>query len=156
MRKQAVVGVCAALVLATAAGAAWWHRARLAEPTQACALRFSGGVAIEDVPLAETEPQIVRGLAGRDDAGVGMLFRWPHLERRAFWMKGTQVPLSIAFIGAENRVIELRDMEPFSEQPHAPAEPARMALEVPRGTFDRLGIKAGSRLIELTCKPLAR
>jgi len=156
MRTQIAVTACAALVLAVAAGLIWWHRAHLAEPTQACVLRFSSGVVIDGMPLAETEPQIERGLSGRDDAGSGMLFRWPHFEQRAFWMKDTQIPLSIAFIGPENRVIELQDMEPFSEQQHKPAAPARMAIEVPRGTFDRLGVKAGTRLLELTCKPLSR
>lgn len=90
-----------------------------------------------------------RGLMGRTDlpAGTGMLFVFPADTTGAFWMKDTLVPLSIAFVDVDGRVVTVRDMQPCDADPcpryHADG-PYRFALEVPQGELD--GVGSGWRL----------
>jgi uncharacterized membrane protein (UPF0127 family) len=76
----------------------------------------------------------------------GMLFVFDGPERRCFWMKNTLLPLSIAFIADDGRIVNLADMQPQSEQSHCSAEPVRFALEMNQGWFAKRGIKPGSKL----------
>jgi hypothetical protein len=75
----------------------------------------------------------------------GMLFVFPAEQPRSFWMKDTPLPLSIAFLDAERRIINIVDMQPFDETSHASAGPAKYALEVHQGWFAERGIEAGAR-----------
>jgi hypothetical protein len=77
----------------------------------------------------------------------GMLFVFDRDQQLSFWMKNTEVPLSIAFITKEGVIREIFDMAPHSLRPVESTFAARYALEVPRGTFERLGIKSGFRLV---------
>ena len=82
-------------------------------------------------------------------ADDGMLFTWPADHRGAFWMKDTLVPLSIAFYGADGRILRILDMAPCRKAPcrlYDPEVAYRGALEVNRGSFERWGISEGDRL----------
>ncbi len=82
-------------------------------------------------------------------ADEGMLFTWHQDRSGAFWMKDTLIPLSIAFYGADGRILRILDMTPCREDPcdlYDPGVAYRGALEVNRGAFGRLGISAGDRL----------
>jgi len=87
-----------------------------------------------------------RGLSGRDRVldGEGMLFVMPKPDHLSFWMRGTSVPLSIAFVADDGSIVEIHDMHPFSEEHVRSSSPVRMALEVPQGWFERRGIDVGS------------
>jgi uncharacterized membrane protein (UPF0127 family) len=75
-----------------------------------------------------------------------MIFLYPQPEVTAMWMKNTRIPLSVAFIDGQGRIINIEDMAPFSEDAHASRGEAAYSLEVNRGWFGKRGIKAGSRL----------
>lgn len=62
-----------------------------------CLLTFSGGAVLRDIPLAETKVQQDKGLSGRNDVEPEMLFTFPKPDRLMFWMRDTQVPLSVGF-----------------------------------------------------------
>ncbi len=79
----------------------------------------------------------------------GMLFVHPRADRLSFWMRNTYVPLSIAFLDAQRRVINIEDLEPLDESGHSSAGPAWYALEVRRGWFEARGIIPGD-LCEFT------
>lgn len=103
------------------------------------------------VEIADTEALRERGLMGRtslaDDAG--MLFQWPEDTMSSFWMKDTLIPLSVAFVSADGRVLTLLDMEPCRADPcpvYDPHVSYRMALEVKQGTFARSGVRVGDRM----------
>ncbi len=100
------------------------------------------------VELARTEEEWQRGLMFRETLGAdeGMLFVFPDSRPRSFWMRDTRIPLSIAYIDADGRILEIHDMEPFSLEPVRSRSPARYALEVNRGRFDELGIVPGDRI----------
>ena len=60
-------------------------------------------------------------------------------------MEGTLVPLSIAFMDSEGRIVDIQDMEPLDDAPpgYVPAEPAQYALEVNQGFFVERGVRVG-------------
>jgi uncharacterized membrane protein (UPF0127 family) len=62
-------------------------------------------------------------------------------------MKNTLIPLSIAYISSDGRILEIHDMEPRSEFPVKSGRSCRYALEVPGGWFTRAGFGVGDRLI---------
>jgi uncharacterized protein len=76
----------------------------------------------------------------------GMLFVFERPEPQAFWMKNTYIPLSIAFIGADGRILNIDDMAPQTETSHWSKGPAMFALEMRRGWFADRGIKDGDRV----------
>ncbi|MCS6840647.1 MAG: DUF192 domain-containing protein [Roseiflexus sp.] len=78
----------------------------------------------------------------------GMLFVFPGPYSGAFWMRNTRIPLSIAFISQERRILNIEDMQPFDEvTQHAPRGVARYALEVNQGWFAARGIRPGDEVV---------
>jgi uncharacterized membrane protein (UPF0127 family) len=73
----------------------------------------------------------------------GMLFVFPDDTVRAFWMKNTQIPLSIAFIDDKGKIENILEMPPYSEDQFFSEGPAKYALEMNAGWFSRNGLKAG-------------
>jgi uncharacterized protein len=93
-----------------------------------------------------------RGLMGRREvpAGTGMVFLYPDDVAEAYWMKNTLVPLSIAFVAADGRVVSVAEMTPCRADPcpsYAPAGPYRYAVELAAGAFPAAGVGEGARVI---------
>jgi uncharacterized membrane protein (UPF0127 family) len=61
-------------------------------------------------------------------------------------MRNTLVPLSIAFISSDGRIVSIVDMQPLTAGPYPSDKPAQYALEVPQGFFARQGVKVGDRV----------
>lgn len=95
--------------------------------------------------IANTEQDRLRGLMFRDKLAEnsGMIFLYPRSEASAMWMKNTRIALSVAFIDADGRILNIAEMEPFSEEAHASSGAASYALEMNSGWFRKQGIKAG-------------
>ena len=102
-----------------------------------------------DAEIARTQAQQQQGLMYRRelDDGKGMLFVYERDQMMSFWMRNTLVPLSIAFISQDGRILEIYDMEPESLELVRSSRSARYALEVPQGWFERVGISIGDYLI---------
>ena len=102
-------------------------------------------VEIADNPVAR-----YIGLRGRESMPEdrGMLFVYPAEAPRTYTMAGTPLPLSIAFIDSDRRIIDIQDMKPFDGDPpgYNSAEPAQYALEVNRGFFEERGVRVGDRV----------
>jgi len=86
----------------------------------------------------------------------GMLFVFDAPQPLAFWMKNTFVPLSIAFIGADGRILNIEDMAPRTETTHPSLGLALYALEMKKGWFAERSIVAGDRVEGLENAPRAR
>ena len=97
------------------------------------------------VEVARTEAQREHGLMGRKDLGPrdGMIFVFERDDHLAFWMKDTPTPLSIAFLSAGGKVLQIDDMQPFSTAIIQSRISARYALEMRQGSFATLGIREG-------------
>jgi uncharacterized membrane protein (UPF0127 family) len=97
------------------------------------------------VEVAKTPEETSNGLMGRKHLGKdeGMLFIFEVEGYHGFWMKNTLIPLSIAFIDKEGRIVKITDMKPLSLQTHAPPRPVLYALEMNKGWFSANDIKVG-------------
>lgn len=95
--------------------------------------------------VAATDEQRATGLMHRFSLrpDSGMLFVFERAEPQAFWMKNTFIPLSIAFVGPDGRIVNIDDMAPQDERLHWSKAPALYALEMRKGWFAERGIKAG-------------
>jgi uncharacterized membrane protein (UPF0127 family) len=105
--------------------------------------------------IANTEETRLRGLMFRDGLAEnsGMVFSYPEPGVNAMWMKNTRIALSVAFMDRNGRILNIENMDPFSEQAHASAGDAAYALEMNRGWFGKRGIKPGDRVEGLRSLP---
>lgn len=125
--------------------------------TQLC-LPVGEGYLPLSVELARTSQQRQKGLQGRESLGrrSGMLFLYqrPQSPEQGFWMYRTRIPLTVAWLDREGRVLGLQEMRPCSatESDQCPRYPAGVpyhaALEVNAGLFQQLGVGEG-RLIQV-------
>ena len=115
---------------------------RLPPPGQAWVIFGADTVQAE---LARTYEEREQGLMFREtlDRGRGMLFVFPDAQTRSFWMKNTFIPLDIAYLDADLRIVDIQAMQAESLDPHPSALPAMFALEVPLGWFAEAGITVG-------------
>jgi uncharacterized membrane protein (UPF0127 family) len=103
------------------------------------------------VEVVSTPERMAKGLMFREKLGSndGMLFVYPDPGYHAMWMKNTLIPLSVAFIDGEGRILNVADMEPQTLDSHSAAGPARYAIETNKGWFAAKKIKAGDQVTGL-------
>jgi uncharacterized membrane protein (UPF0127 family) len=101
--------------------------------------------------VARTPAERERGLMHRESLpeGRGMLFVFPDVRIRSFWMKDTLIPLDIAYLDENLRVADIQGMDPGDLDPRPSAEPAMFALEVPQGWFagKGIGVRAQAQIV---------
>lgn len=120
------------------------QRDRTAEPAK---VTING--ASWTVELAVTEDQRYQGLSDRPSLGAsaGMLFIFPQPGELAFCMRRCLIPLDIAFIGPDMKVVRTDTMkvEPYGREvlTYDSYGPAQYVLEVNAGDLKRLGVKEG-------------
>jgi uncharacterized membrane protein (UPF0127 family) len=109
---------------------------------------LQAGMHVVHAEVARTPLQTQTGMMFRREMAQheGMLFVFDSPARRCFWMKNTILPLSIAFIADDGRIVNLADMQPQSEASHCATEPVRYALEMNQGWFAKRGVKPGMRI----------
>lgn len=100
------------------------------------------------VEIASTPSERQIGLMWRKHLpeNEGMLFIFENPDYHSFWMKNTYIPLSIAFISEDKKVVEIRDMKPLDETSHRPLVPIKYALEMNKSWFKKNKIKVGDKL----------
>lgn len=76
----------------------------------------------------------------------GMLFVFTQDNTHCMWMRNTLLPLSVAFLDDEGKIINIEDMQPQTEDNHCARRPARYALEMNLGWFAQRGLKPGLKL----------
>jgi uncharacterized protein len=111
-------------------------------------ITMNAGMHLIQAEVAQTPEQRGIGLMHRAKMGAneGMLFVFETPTQQCFWMKNTLLPLSIAFLADDGRVVNIEDMAPQTLNGHCSRQPVRFALEMNQGWFARRGIKPGSRL----------
>jgi len=109
----------------------------------------SGAVHKFRVEIARTAQQQALGLMYRRrmaaDAGMLFLHRRPGPAR--MWMKNTYIPLDMLFVGADGRIVDMKQRTvPGSLAVIASRKSVVAVLELNAGTVSRLGIAIGDRL----------
>ena len=104
------------------------------------------------VELADTEALRTQGLMFRESLAWdrGMLFVFEQEDIYGFWMKNTRIPLDMIWIGADKRVVYIRErVQPCVTpvcQMYSPAAKALYVLEVTAGFVARNGIRVGDQV----------
>jgi uncharacterized protein len=101
-----------------------------------------------NVRIAETEQERQTGLmnvmALAPDDGMAFVFDGP--VTTSFWMKDTLIPLSVAFVGEDGKVVSISDMQPCESDPcptYSASGAYTLAVEANLGWFADHGIAAG-------------
>ncbi len=100
-------------------------------------------VKVAKTPEERSQGLMDRKYLGKDD---GMLFIFEKEDRHGFWMKNTLIPLSIAFIDKNGKIVWITDMKPLTLESHVPPRPILYALEMNKGWFSSHGIKVGDTI----------
>jgi uncharacterized membrane protein (UPF0127 family) len=111
-------------------------------------MELSAGFHRIEAEVAATDQNRQIGLMKRQAMPVqhGMLFVFDHENTHCMWMRNTLLPLSVAFMDAEGKIINIEDMQPQTEDNHCARRPARYALEMNLGWFAQRGIKPGVKI----------
>lgn len=86
----------------------------------------------------------------------GMLFVFERPQPLAFWMRNTYIPLSIAFIAADGRILNIEDMQPQTDDAHWSKGAALYALEMKKGWFAERGVVPGANVFGLPTNEIKR
>jgi uncharacterized membrane protein (UPF0127 family) len=100
------------------------------------------------VEIADDEQKRSEGLMFRERLASdhGMLFVFGSHMPMSFWMKNTPLPLEIAFLDDDFKIVEIKEMVPNSTRSVRSSGRHKYALEVNHGWFEENGIGVGSKL----------
>lgn len=99
------------------------------------------GLSVQTVTSPE---QLRKGLSGIRalPSNTGMLFVMPSVGPVHFWMRDTHIPLDIAFLDENMRVLSIHTMEPETGAARHDG-PVKYAVETNAGWFRGKGVKSG-------------
>ncbi len=101
------------------------------------------------VEIADTPTKRAKGLMWRSklakNSGMLFIFKKPAIYK--FWMKNTLIPLSIAFLDKNKKIIMLADMYVQKLSPIGPNKNVLYALEVNQGWFAQKGVVLGDKIV---------
>lgn len=111
-------------------------------------VELAAGMYRIEAELAHTPEARQTGLMHRRSMADnhGMIFVFTHDARHCMWMRNTFIPLSVAFLDAQGKILNIEDMTPQTEISHCAAGQARFALEMNKGWFSVRGLGAGGRI----------
>jgi uncharacterized protein len=113
-------------------------------------IKTAGGQSyVVNSEVAVTDAQHEAGLMNRNTLGTndGMLFVFQDAQTRYFWMKNTNIPLDMIFVGTDKIIVDINEnTTPQSTVPYASAGPARYVLEVNGGYCASKNINIGDTL----------
>jgi len=108
------------------------------------ASRVNGQILLLEVATSEIERKC--GLSGRDalPGNRGMLFVLPRRMPVEFWMNDMKIPLAIAFLNQEKKIVDIQTMDPGQPDKHyASPGPINFVIEVNRDWFALHDVKVG-------------
>ena len=100
------------------------------------------------IEIADTPEKREQGLMYRKNLAKnqGMLFKFPHNTFASFWMKNTYIPLDIAFLNEQGRILQIESLSPLNTKAVYSNHSCKYALEVNKGWFTQNGIIVGSKI----------
>ena len=96
--------------------------------------------------LADTPKAREVGLMNRTSmpTNSGMLFIFEQKAGHCFWMNNTKIPLSIAFIADDGKIVNIEEMQAETTNNHCPKAAVRYALEMNKQWFSERVIVPGT------------
>jgi uncharacterized membrane protein (UPF0127 family) len=103
------------------------------------------GIHLIRAEVASTAQQREQGLMFREKMGPneGMVFLFSAPTRVCMWMKNTLIPLSVAFIDKNGRIVNIEEMKAQTLDTHCGMKPVPYALEMNSEWFKQKNIKPG-------------
>lgn len=124
-------------------------------PQQLATTKLSAGIHAVTAMVADRPETRQVGLMHRREmaANDGMLFVFEQAGEQCFWMKNTLIPLSIAFLADDGRIVNVEQMKAQTFDGHCSKEPVRYALEMNEGWFAKKGLREGQKIRGLPASP---
>jgi len=140
MLQKIIAAIFALFVLGSSANA-----------QQGSTIELHAGLYKIQAEVAKTEKARQLGLMHRTfmPADDGMLFIFEQSATHCFWMRNTKIPLAIAFIADDGKIVNILEMKAMTEDNHCPAKPVRFALEMNQGWFSKKGVLPGHTITGL-------
>ena len=109
-------------------------------------IELKTGVYRIQAELADTPKAREIGLMNRTSMPMnsGMLFIFEQKAGHCFWMNNTKIPLSIAFIADDGKIVNIEEMQAETTNNHCPKAAVRYALEMNRQWFSERIIVPGT------------
>jgi len=109
-------------------------------------IELKAGIYRIQAELADTPKAREIGLMNRTSlpTNSGMLFVFEQKAGNCFWMKNTKLPLSIAFIADDGKIINIDEMQADTTNNHCPTAAVRYALEMNKQWFSDRVIVPGT------------
>jgi uncharacterized membrane protein (UPF0127 family) len=113
-------------------------------------LKLQVGNQIVTAELCRRPLEIITGMMFRTNMleDEGMLFALPYPQQASFYMKNTLIPLTIAYIDVDGKILELHDRQPLDETAIS-SRTSRVlyVLEMKQGWFARKGVVPGVTIV---------
>lgn len=121
-------------------------------------IELTAGFYRIEAEVAADDPARMQGLMQRRSlpTNQGMLFVFRQADQHCMWMRNTYLPLSVAFLDEDGRILNIAEMQPQTDDNHCAAKAARYALEMNQGWFASKGIKSGTRILGVEKSPRPR
>tara|TARA_R110001606_G_scaffold71247_17_gene163773 strand:+ start:9743 stop:10216 length:474 start_codon:yes stop_codon:yes gene_type:complete len=146
-----LTGMLAAVLLAPLFGCAGAQTPKDAtgRPLEPLTVITASGTHKFMVEIADEEPERQRGMMFREPLADdrGMLFEFPDVAERGFWMRNTPSSLDIIYIDPRGRIVSIASHAvPFSEQVIPSNGAASGVLELRAGRAGEIGARAGDQV----------
>lgn len=148
VRHSFLAGIAGLVLLAGCAGAGT-AKGPNGDPLEPLTVVTSTGEHDFMVEIADEEPERQRGLMHRERLADdrGMLFQFPDVAERSFWMHNTPNSLDIIYIDPYGRIVSIAErVTPNSDAMIPSNGPASGVLEIRAGRADEIGAKPGDRV----------
>lgn len=88
-------------------------------------MELTAGFYRIEAEVAADQANRMQGLMHRKSmpANQGMLFVFARADRHCMWMRNTYLPLSVAFLDEEGRILNIEDMAPQTNPTTVPRLP---------------------------------
>ncbi len=115
---------------------------------------LTAGMFVIHAEVASTPAEREQGLMFRKQLGQneGMVFIFDSPATVCMWMKNTLIPLSVAFIDNDGKIINIEEMQAQTTNNHCGKKLVRYALEMNQGWFKHKNIQPGSSIEGLALK----
>ncbi|MBU3626258.1 DUF192 domain-containing protein [Polynucleobacter sp. JS-Safj-400b-B2] len=109
-------------------------------------VELKAGIYRIQAELADTPKAREVGLMNRTSmpTNSGMLFIFEQKAGHCFWMNNTKIPLSIAFIADDGKIVNIEEMQAETTNNHCPKAAVRYALEMNKQWFSERVIVPGA------------
>ena len=147
VRRGFLAGLAGLVLLAGCAGAG--TAGPNGEALEPLTITTSTGEHRFMVEIADDDAERERGLMHREPLADdrGMLFQFPDVAERGFWMHNTPSPLDIIYIDPYGRIVSIAKNAPPNSDAIIPSNgPAMGVLELRAGRADEIAAKPGDKV----------